>query len=245
MSLPANLFIGPSGWSYPHWKDRFFAGVPRRKWLTYCAGTFNGVEVNASYYRFLAPTTYAKWRAETPEDFAFALKGHKTITHSKRLKDAGEMVQRFRGSVSDLGERLHVILWQLPPNMTRNDARLDSFCRVLDGWPQVRHVIEFRHDSWFNAEIADLLDAHNVANCISDSGRWPRWDAVTGGLAYIRLHGNDPTYASAYGEQGLRPWADRIKGWHGDGRPVHVYFDNDAEGAAPYDAMTLTGLCSR
>lgn len=242
--LPANLFVGTSGWSYAHWKDGFFVGVPRRKWLIHCAGIFTGVEVNASYYRFLAPTTYAKWRVETPQDFAFALKGHKVITHSHRLKNAEEMVGRFRDSVSDLGERLHVVLWQLPPNMVRNDERLRSFCEVLDDWPSVRHVIEFRHASWFDDETAAILATHNIANCISDAGNWPRWDAVTGNLAYVRLHGVERTYASAYGKSGLRPWAEMIEAWLRSGYTVHLYFDNDAEGAAPYDALALMELCS-
>ena len=93
-----------------------------------------------------------------------------------------------------------------------------------------------------NAETAAILAAHGLANCISDSGKWPTWDAVTTDLAYVRLHGRERTYASEYGDEGLRPWAGRVSAWAAEGREVHVYFDNDAEGWAPYDALRLIAM---
>lgn len=100
-------------------------------------------------------------------------------------------------------------------------------------------MVEFRHRSWCDEEVWALLADHGLANCISDAPRWPMWSAVTTDLVYVRLHGRERLYASAYGESGLAEWAERTAAWLGEGRTVHIYFDNDAEGAAPYDAMRL------
>lgn len=240
------VYIGPSGWSYKHWKDGFFKGVPQRKWLEHCTTQFTGIEVNATYYRHLNPSVYAGWRERTPEGFAFAVKGHRYVTHIKKLKDVGEKVNRMRESLAVMGDRLRVVFWQLPPGLHAKPDRLVEFLRVLDGWPEVRHGIEFRHESWFTAETASVLEAHRVANVISDCGKWPLWPAVTTDLAYVRLHGAVRSYASSYqDEDGLEPWVAKVTKWQSEGREVHVYFDNDAEGHAPFDALALrkaTGL---
>jgi uncharacterized protein YecE (DUF72 family) len=136
-----------------------------------------------------------------------------------------------------LGEKLGPILWQTPPRMAVNVERLRSFAEDLKVWPEARHVLEFRHESWFTDEVAAILSEHRLANCISDSGSFPLWQAVTTDLVYVRLHGNPWTYVSRYEDSALDWWAERIRSW-GD-REVHVYFDNDAHGHAPHDALRL------
>jgi uncharacterized protein YecE (DUF72 family) len=120
--------------------------------------------------------------------------------------------------------------------------RLHQFAKALKSWPQTRHAIEFRHDSWFDDEVAACLRAHRVAVCQSDSADWPLWDAVTTDLVYVRLHGHDMTYASSYSGKELSQWSRRVRRWLKQDRDVHVYFDNDALGAAPLNAKQLIRL---
>jgi uncharacterized protein YecE (DUF72 family) len=236
------ILIGTSGWNYGPWKDGLYAGVRRQNWLSHYASRFNAVEVNASFYRAVRPTTYAAWRAATPESFRFAIKGHRLVTHVNRLADAAEPVLRQRDSTSVLGERLAAVLWQLPRSVAKDDGRLKAFLATLHLWPRVRHVVEFRHESWFDEDTADLLAAHDVATAISDSDRWPRWDAVTADLVYIRLHGKPHCYLSPYSADAIADWAARIGAWRAEGRAVQVYFDNTMQGAAVEDARRLAAF---
>jgi uncharacterized protein YecE (DUF72 family) len=237
-------FIGTSGWSYPGWRSGFYSGVAQRKWLAHCAAHFTGIEVNATFYRQMKESTLMRWRDETPERFAFAVKGHRFVTHIGRLKAPADPVARQREAVAALGPKLRVVLWQLPASLHKDMARLNRLLAALDGWPEARHTVEFRHTSWFDDEVAAALAAHRVAACISDAADWPMWEAVTTDLAYVRLHGHTRTYASPYSEPDLSVWAERARGWLKEGREVHVYFDNDMEGAAPFDAMRLLDMVS-
>lgn len=234
--------IGTSGWNYPGWRDDFYAGVPQRNWLAFCASQFTGIEVNATFYREQKPATFARWRDETPDDFVFAIKGHRFITHVKRLASPQDSVVRQRDNAAELGAKLAVVLWQLPGNFKKNMERLAEFLEALEAWPQARHSIEFRETSWFDDEVAAALAGSGVANCISDAADWPIWEAATTDLVYVRLHGHERTYASCYSEKQLGHWARRARGWQSEGRAVHVYFDNDAEGAAPFNALRLLEL---
>ncbi|MGB8276183.1 MAG: DUF72 domain-containing protein [Alphaproteobacteria bacterium] len=234
--------IGTSGWSYPSWRAGFYEGVPQRRWLAHCAAHFTAIEVNATFYREMKPALLERWRDETPDDFAFAIKGHRYITHVERLKAPSKPVRRQRDTVAPLGPKLAAVLWQLPKTLQKDMKRLNRFLDALEEWPGVRHALEFRHASWFDDEVADALSRRGCANCLSDAADWPLWDAVTTDLVYVRLHGHTRTYASSYGERALGAWAKRVTRWMGEGREVHVYFDNDAEGAAPYNALRLLEL---
>jgi uncharacterized protein YecE (DUF72 family) len=123
--------------------------------------------------------------------------------------------------------------------------RLHRFARALKSWPQARHAIEFRHESWYDDEVAACLRAHRVAVCQSDAADWPMWDVVTTDMVYVRLHGHDVTYASSYSDKALSQWSRCIRRWTREGRNVHVYFDNDAFGAAPLNALRLIELVAR
>jgi uncharacterized protein YecE (DUF72 family) len=236
------LHVGTSGWSYPHWRQGFYAGIPQRRWLAHCAGHFTAVEVNATFYRRMKPETLGRWHDETPEAFAFAVKGHRFITHIRRLAEVEELLARERAGLAPLGDKLAAVLWELPPSLTKDLRLLRDFAGLLAGWAETRHVIEFRHRSWFNDAVLSVLADHRLGTCISDAPRWPMWDAVASDLAYCRLHGHRRLYASAYGTRALKRWSERVVGWIEAGCEVHVYFDNDAEGAAPTDAVALLSM---
>lgn len=244
MPEPGRLRIGLSGWNYAAWKDSFYAGVKRADWLAHASRRFPTLEVNATFYREQKARTFERWRAATPEDFVFAIKGHRYITHSLRLADAGDSMSRQRENAEPLGSKLAAVLWQLPPGLHADQGRLRDFLGALSRWPKVRHAVEFRHRSWFSGDTAALLEGAGVANCISDAARFPRWDAVTAPLVYLRLHGRPETYVSAYGREGLEPWRLEIAAWLKEGREVLAYFDNDAAGAAFVDAAVLTEICA-
>lgn len=235
----SRAWIGTSGWNYDTWKDDFYEGVPRSRWLRHCSETFTAVEVNATFYRQQSKSTFEKWRETVTDDFTFAVKGNRYLTHSKKLLDPEEPIDRERDRATTLGSKLGAVLWQLPPNLGRNVPRLREFSETLSSrWPG-RHTLEFRDRSWFDEEVADCLREHGIAVCISDAADWPMWEEVTADFVYVRLHGHTRTYASSYSGGNLDRWADRIRGWMASGRDVHVYFDNDSEGAAPRDAVRL------
>ncbi|MDZ7843084.1 MAG: DUF72 domain-containing protein [Gammaproteobacteria bacterium] len=238
----AGLFIGTSGWNYDEWRSGFYAGVKRRDRLAHYAGCFDTVEVNATFYRLQTTETLERWREETPGDFRFAIKGNRYLTHNKKLNDPAQPIDLERRNARPLGDKLAVVLWQLPGNLEKNLERLRRFCDALRAWDDVRHAIELRHTSWFDNETAECLDAHGIANCQSDAADWPMWPAVTGDLVYIRLHGHTRTYASRYSTAALKRWAASISQWRRAGKTIHVYFDNTAEGAAPNDARKLREL---
>jgi uncharacterized protein YecE (DUF72 family) len=236
---PARAYIGTSGWSYASWKTHFYSGVPRKRWLVHAASQFTALEVNGSFYSQIRPETYAAWAAQVPAGFRFAVKGHRFITHYKQLRDVGESVERVLDQASPLGDKLAVVVWQLPASRRVDLARLDEFLAVLARNSQVRHALEVRHRSWFTDEVAARLTAARVANCLSDAPDFPLWPAVTTDLVYVRLHGHTRKYASSYSHASLRRWAASVHTWLGEGRDVHVYFDNDAEGHAVTNARTL------
>lgn len=238
--MSGRVYVGTSGWSYDGWADGFYEGVPRTRRLEHCAERFTGLEANGTFYRLQSEKTLKNWAERTPADFVFTAKGHRYVTHNKNLIDADQTVVNSRDNMRPLGKKLAVVVWQLPERFSLNLERLQDFARTLSRrWTAVRHTIEFRHTSWFNDEVAEVMAAHNLAVCQSDASQWPMWDAVTSDLVYVRLHGHTRTYASSYSRMHLDKWAQKIRRWRDEGHDVHVYFDNDAEGAAPYDALKL------
>jgi uncharacterized protein YecE (DUF72 family) len=242
--MASKAYIGTSGWNYKSWRDGFYGDTPQKQWLHFCAEHFSAVEVNGTFYRLQPKSTFEKWRDETPNGFPFAIKGHRYVTHNKKLLDVQEPVIRCRDSASPLGKRLVAVVWQLPAFLKKDIGRLKQFLRDLRHWKSTRHAIEFRHKSWFDNEVAECLKRHGVAVCMSDAPDWPMWEAVTTDLVYIRLHGHTRKYASSYSKPALKKWAMRIRGWLKHDCAVHIYFDNDAEGAAPQNALTLLKMIS-
>lgn len=239
----AGPLIGTSGWSYEDWKDDFYAGVPRARWLEHYAGCFDAVEINASFYHTLKPATLEGWRLRTPGSFRFCLKASRYITHIQRLEMTDDSLSRLRAQVETLGNKVAVVLWQLPQGLSRDLDLLERFARRLDDWTNVRHAVEFRNSTWFEDEVAQCLSAHRLAAVQSHAADWPLWSAVTTDLVYIRLHGGVRTYHSAYSKATLARWSERVRQWLAEGREVHVYFDNTAAGHALRNAVAFARLC--
>jgi uncharacterized protein YecE (DUF72 family) len=237
----AHAYIGTSGWVYPGWREHLYADAPVKRWLEIASRTFSALEINGSFYTQIRPETYARWRDTTPAGFRFALKGHRFVTHYKRLRDCEGSIVRLRDQASSLDDKLAAVVWQLPSKFARDDERLDGFLRALTVWP-VRHALEMRHRSWFVPEVAAQLRAAGVAVCLSDAPDFPMWREVTTDLVYVRLHGHTRKYASSYHPASLRRWADDVTRWLAEGRDVHVYLDNDAEGHAVRNALALSAL---
>jgi uncharacterized protein YecE (DUF72 family) len=241
------IYVGTSGWSYRSWSETVARGVPMKQRLRFFAARYSTLEVNGSFYRQIARATYQRWSEETPETFRFALKGHRFVTHYKRLRDCDDSVARLRDQAAGLGSKLAVVLWQLPGHLTYSEEgaagedRLDAFLEVLASrWPDTRHALEMRHRSWFREDVRDRLAAARVAACWSDAPDFPLWDVVTTDLVYVRLHGHTRKYASRYSAASLRGWAERARVEAAAGRNVHIYFDNDAESAAVLNADALS-----
>lgn len=239
--MDPSVFIGTSGWSYPAFKTSLYQDVPRSRWLETYAQHFRAVEINATYYRLQSRETFWAWHRQTPETFRFAIKANRYVTQ-RRLVEPLDSIAIERDAASALGNKLSAVLWQLPPTFRLDLTRLERFCRALDSWPAVAHVIEFRDRSWFTGNVAACLNQHRIANCISDAASWPCWDAVTSNVAYVRLHGHTRTYRSRYTTRSLQSWANRVGQWRDKGHTVHVYFDNTDDGAAVVNAEQLQTL---
>jgi uncharacterized protein YecE (DUF72 family) len=212
--------------------------VPARRWLELYADRFDTVEVNSTFYRLASRTAVAHWVEQTPPGFLFAVKASRYLTHVRRLRTIGEGVARFYEPIEPLLEagRLGPVLWQLPENFHRDDARLREALAEL---PPGRHAFEFRHPSWFSAGVYALLREHGVALVVGDHPERPfQTDEATAGWRYIRFHYGHRGRRGNYSDTELDAWAQRIRRWRRDGE-VLAYFNNDWEAMAVRNARTL------
>ena len=228
--------IGTSGWTYPHWQILFYPeDWPKSRWLEYYVQHFDTVELNATFYRLPKPKTFQNWHSRTPSGFLWALKANKYITHTKRLNEPEEPLERFYSAASGLKQKAGPILFQLPPNLVFEEKTFQRFCRSLK--PSYRHTLEVRHPSWLGDRVYAILAQHNIAFCIADTaGRYPYDEVLTADFVYVRLHGSKKLYASDYSEEELQVWAGKIKAW---GKDTYLYFDNDFSGYAVKNARRL------
>jgi uncharacterized protein YecE (DUF72 family) len=242
----AGLRVGCSGWNYEHWRNRVFypPRLPQRKWLAFYAERFDTVEVNATFYRLPDRSTVERWARETPEGFLFAVKASRYLTHVKRLRDVEGGVTRFMtriGSLLDAG-KVGPILWQLPPNLERDDALLAATLGVLPD--SARHAFEFRHPSWFDDEVASVLRTHNAALVVAHRAGSPDLTRtqLTADFVYLRFHAGPGD--GNYSHSQLGRWRRRLREWAGD-RDVYAYFNNDWCGYAIENAAVLRDGPSR
>jgi uncharacterized protein YecE (DUF72 family) len=235
--------IGCSGWQYKHWRGDFYpAALSARRWLEYYATHFDTVEINNSFYRLPEADTFAEWRRRVPRSFVYAVKASRYLTHMKKLKEPGPPVALFFSRASKLGQRLGPVLYQLPPHWPRNPERLENFLRTL---PRNRlHAIEFRDPTWYVDEVFDLLSRYRAALCLHDMAGSPTGRRLVGPFVYLRLHGPQ-RYAGRYSDHALESWAEWCANRSRQGVPVYAYFNNDAGGHAPRDALRLRELCER
>jgi uncharacterized protein YecE (DUF72 family) len=233
-------YVGTSGWHYDHWRDRLYPEkLAKRKWLEFYSGHFATVELNNSFYRLPSEAAFANWRDSTPADFTFAVKVSRFITHIKRLKDTGEAVGKFIARTEILGEKLGPLLYQLPPNMHRDDDRLESFLSTLPRG--LKHVFEFRHQSWLEEKVLETLHRYGAGLCVFDMPSLSCPLVATSDFAYIRFHGSAGLYFSRYSDEELAGWAKKLAALGTDLKEIYVYFNNDAEAFAVRNAMTLRG----
>jgi uncharacterized protein YecE (DUF72 family) len=239
------VHIGTSGWSYAGWRGPFFPKeVPVRDHLSFYAGRFDAVELNAPFYRTPTLEAVEAWAAATPAAFLFAWKASKFITHWKRLSaNSGNSLDLLETRLARLGRKAGPVLFQLPPQMTADRERLAGFLGMLPGGR--RHVFEFRHPSWYDATILALLAEHDAALCLSDHADAPAPWERTASFVYIRGHGPEGRYAGHYPDDTLKRWARDIRRWRKAGDPVFCFFDNDQKSAAPKDAERLQALLRR
>ena len=262
--------IGISGWTYKPWRGSFYPpGLPQRRELGFVAERMNSVEINGSFYSLQRRSSFETWAASVPADFIFAVKGGRFITHMKKLNDIATPLANFYASgVLALGPRLGPFLWQLPPTLGFDAARMTSFFDQLprtageaaavaaghdDRVPEdraltttthpdqpLRHTVEVRHETFRDPAFYALLRRHDVGLVLADNpGKWPILEELTTDFTYVRLHGHEELYASGYSDEALDAWAEKVRGWLAQGQDVYVYCDNDIKVRAPYDAMGL------
>jgi uncharacterized protein YecE (DUF72 family) len=230
--------IGTSGFVYKHWQGEFYPpDLPQSKWLEFYAQCFATVELNNTFYRLPSEASFRRWRETPPSQFLYAVKASRFITHIKRLHNVEESLETFLSRACLLEEKLGPLLYQLPPSMHRDDTRLEAFLKLLP--QELSHVFEFRHESWCDTGVFDLLQRYNVGFCIYDMPSFTTPVVATTNFAYIRFHGSTGMYGGCYSDEELATWAERIANLGRDFRTVYIYFNNDAEGFAIRNALTL------
>lgn len=247
--MGGSIRIGISGWRYPPWRRVFYPkNLPQRTELQHASRQFSTIEINGSFYSLQRPASYAAWYGDTPDDFVFAVKGGRFITHLKRLRDVeAPLANFFASGVLRLGRKLGPILWQLPPNFVFDPDRLDAFFRLLPRtaraaaqlgrrhdermrgrvWlkaqpaTRLRHALEVRHPSFESPKFIALLRKHRIAAVVADTaGKWPLIEDVTADFLYLRLHGDEELYASGYDDKALERWAKKIASWARGSNPT-------------------------
>jgi uncharacterized protein YecE (DUF72 family) len=212
-----------------------------RDWLRFYAQRFDTVELNASFYRLPRRASAERWAEETPDDFVFAVKVSRYITHIKRLQDVPEHLPLLYERIEPLRPKLGPLLWQLPPTFK---ADLDRLATALEQLPRgERHAFEFRHPSWFTEETLTLLREHNVALVIADRPEVHAFQALelTADFTFVRFHAGTRGRNGNYSHRELDEWAERLRGWN-EQADVYAYFNNDWEGYAVENASRLRAL---
>jgi uncharacterized protein YecE (DUF72 family) len=239
------IVLGTSGWQYRDWRGRFYPDkLPQKRWLEHYAEEFRTVEVNNAFYRLPERTTFEQWRERTPENFCFAVKMSRYLTHIKRLKEPEEPIQRFFGRADALGPKLGPVLFQLPPNLRCDTGLLDAALSLVPSYAKV--AVEPRHESWWTDGTRRVLERHGAALCWADRNSrplTPLWTTASWG--YLRMHEGRAKPWPRYGRTALRSWMRRITSQITGLTCVYVYFNNDPGGAAITDARAFRSLSER
>ena len=201
--------------------------------LPFYAERFSTTEINYTFYRIPAPKTIENWITLTPERFRFALKAPQKITHWSKLRDCADTLEYFLKVVADLGERLGPILFQLPPTFKKDADVLNSFLRELPG---IRAAFEFRHESWFDDEIFELLKSRSIALCIADTDTIATPKKITADYGYLRLRRED------YTKSDVERWANFVREQKLNWKDAFVYFKHEESGIGPKLAKQMMEL---
>ncbi len=249
----STVHIGTSGWTYDDWEGPFYPeGVRGPERLPFYATRFDTVEVNASFYRFPTQPMVDAWNRRLAPDFHMVLKGHRRITHRRKLSDCEEVLAAFVERVSRL-ETVRVLLWQLPPSLHRDPDRLEAFLTALRTVPggaiaprrRVRHAVEFRHESWWNSETAEVLSRHGAAFVAVSHPRLPEDVVPTADFLYLRVHGKGRRlYDYDYSDDEMLGWCGRVAP-HLRSRSLYAFFNNDWHANAPRNAARFRELLEK
>ncbi len=232
--MSGTRFIGTSGFAYPAWKPAFYPEKTAQKaFLAYYAERLSSVEINNTFYRFPSTSVMAGWRDQVPDTFRFAVKANQRITHKSRLKDVGETVRDFAERCGALGQKMGPALYQCPPNLRRDDEVLTQFCATLPR--AMRHALEFRHASWFDETVYDILRGANVALVLSEGEKLEVPRVLTADWTYLRLRRED------YSDADLTAWGDWIRDRIAANIDVYAYLKHDDTGESPLRALALLG----
>ena len=220
-----NLHVGTSGYSYKEWKGNFYPeDLPAKEMLSYYSRRLLAVEINNTFYRLPQPSMIENWKEQVPKAFRFSIKASQRITHIKRINNVADETKYLLETVALLEERLGVVLFQLPPNMKKDTDRLRAFLDLLTD--NTRSAFEFRHDTWFDAEVFELLRAKNCALVVSDTDEKPLTEIIsTAKWGYLRLR------RTAYDDHDLVEWMKRVQAqkW----KDAFVFFKHEDEGVGP------------
>jgi len=230
------IHVGTSGFSYREWKGKFYPEkISPKEMLAFYAAQFGAVEVNNTFYKLPPKETFEAWTKQVPADFKFTVKAQNQITHIRRLRPAKRAVTALLKLSDTLGNRLGPILFQLPPNFKKDAARMKNFLKALPSTH--RYAFEFRHESWFDDEIIDLLRVHKVALCIAESEETPPTPLeATTDWGYLRLRRVD------YTKSDLKNWATFVQSqaW----REAYIFFKHEETGSGPLFAQSFLRILS-
>lgn len=237
----AQVYVGNSGYQYKHWKTLFYPqGLPTARWFDYFRSRFATVEINTTFYRLPRKEAFSKWREKAPLWFVYTLKYSRFATHVKKLKDTPATLARFLDNAAPLLPRVAAILVQLPPGWKKDAERLKNFFAAAPG--RIRWAFEFRNPSWLCDEVYAILRRYNSALVIHDLIK-PHPEVVTADWMYLRFHGGEGT--GGYPPEALSAAADRIRSHAAAGREVYVYFNNDRDAQAVFNAEDLIRLLQK
>ncbi len=232
------IHIGTSGWHYEHWIGTYYPEkIKGKEKIEYYQKDFQTVEINNTFYEIPEDKTFKDWKNAVPEDFVFAVKASRYITHMKKLIVDHESLDRFFSGIENLEKKVGAILFQLPPKWNVNRDRLEKFIQELP--KNRRYAFEFRDHSWYDDSVYQLLEENNCSFCIYDLAGHQSPIKVTADFVYIRLHGPGDKYKGKYYKPTLEKWADRCRDWQQDRKDVFLYFDNDEDGNAAFNAKEL------
>ena len=237
------IYVGTSGWSYKHWRGTFYpAEIKVKDHFSYYLRNFNTVEINNTFYRLPSDETFLNWEKIVPDDFVYVIKASRYITHMKKLRDPDICIPPFMDSIKLLGNKLGPVLFQLPPYMKSNLKILETFLIALP--KEYRYVFEFRNEDWYKEETYELLKKYNCAFCIYELAGHMSPIEITADFVYLRLHGPGNKYQGSYSDEALKDWAEQCIKWSAT-KDVFVYFDNDEEGYAAFNALKIKELVAK
>lgn len=245
----AQIRAGIGGWDFAPWRDTFYPKeVPIKKQLQYASSQVTSIEINGTFYRTAKPEHFASWAAQTPDDFVFSVKASRYATNRKVLAEAGESIARFMDSgLTELGDKLGPILWQLANTKQFDPDDLEAFFQLLPaklGKRKLQHVLDARHASFLTDDYLKLARKYKVATVITDSPKFPQFDALTGDFVYARLMAAQSEIATGYTKPALKKWAAQALQWqqHSKSGQVYVYFINGAKERAPAAAQQFLSM---